>query len=66
LQLVNALIAAHKDFDLLVLPNRSHGLIDLTAPSGPGPRTMDPYFIRRLWDFFVTHLMRVDPQPPGD
>ena len=52
LQLVNALIAANKDFDLLILPNRAHGF------------GRDPYFIRRRWDFFVRHLLGVEP-PAG-
>jgi dipeptidyl aminopeptidase/acylaminoacyl peptidase len=37
LQVVDALIAANKDFDLLILPNRPHGC------------TSDPYFVRRRW-----------------
>jgi len=46
------LIAANKDFDLLLLPNRPHGC------------TSDPYFVRRRWDYFVRHLLGVDP-PAG-
>ncbi len=52
LQVVDALIAANKDFDLLLLPNRPHGC------------TSDPYFVRRRWDYFVRHLLGVDP-PAG-
>ena len=52
LQLVNALVAANKDFDLLILPNRTHGF------------GRDPYFVRRRWDFFVRHLLSVEP-PAG-
>jgi dipeptidyl aminopeptidase/acylaminoacyl peptidase len=52
LQLVDALIAANKDFDLLILPNRAHDY-----------RT-DPYFNRRLWDYFAEHLLGLDP-PAG-
>jgi dipeptidyl aminopeptidase/acylaminoacyl peptidase len=37
LQVANALIAANKDFDLLLLPNRNH----LTS-------LLDPYALRRL------------------
>lgn len=48
-RVVDALIAANKDFDLLVLPNRNHGL------SG------DPYFIRRKWDYLVRHLLNETP-----
>lgn len=44
MRVVDALIRANKDFDLLVLPNRNHGC------------TSDPYFIRRRWDYFVQHL----------
>ncbi|MBS0421402.1 MAG: DPP IV N-terminal domain-containing protein [Proteobacteria bacterium] len=60
LQLVDALIAANKNFDLLVLPNRDHQLINL----GKGPeaqRRMDPYFLRRRWDYFVKYLLGVEP-----
>lgn len=48
LQLVDALVKANKDFDLLILPNRNHGL-------GNG------YFVRRRWDYFVRHLLGVEP-----
>jgi dipeptidyl aminopeptidase/acylaminoacyl peptidase len=51
LQVVDALIEANKDFDLLIVPNRFHGL-----PS--------PYVTRRRWDFFVQHLLGVEP-PAG-
>jgi dipeptidyl aminopeptidase/acylaminoacyl peptidase len=49
LQLVDALIKANKDFDLLVLPNRNHG------------HATDPYFTRRRWDYFVKNLLGVEP-----
>jgi dienelactone hydrolase len=49
LALVDALIKADKDFDLLILPNRDH---DFSA---------DTYFIRRRWDYFVQHLLGVPP-----
>ncbi|MGH9659637.1 MAG: alpha/beta hydrolase family protein, partial [Bryobacteraceae bacterium] len=49
MQLVDALIKANKDFDLLIMPGENHG-------SG-GHR----YFIRRRWDFFVRHLLGVEP-----
>jgi dipeptidyl aminopeptidase/acylaminoacyl peptidase len=52
LQVVDALISANKDFDLLILPNRPHGC------------TSDPYFVRRRWDYFVQHLLGLDP-PAG-
>jgi Prolyl oligopeptidase family/Dipeptidyl peptidase IV (DPP IV) N-terminal region len=48
LRLVDALIKAGKDFDLLVVPN---------APHGNG----GPYGDRRRHDFFVRHLLGVEP-----
>ena len=48
LQLVDALIKANKDFDLLIIPNRDHGL-------GNG------YFVRKRWDYFVKNLLGVEP-----
>ena len=44
-----ALIAANKDFDLLLLPNRTHGF------------SSEPYMMRRRWDYFVKHLMGAEP-----
>jgi len=49
LRLVHALIAANKDFDLLLIPDANH----LAWQS--------PYFIRRKWDYFVTHLLGETP-----
>lgn len=60
LQLVDALIAANKDFDLLILPNRNHELVDLAAGKAAS-RRVDPYFLRRRWDYFVRHLMGAEP-----
>ncbi len=51
MQLVDALIKANKDFDLLILPNRNHG------------GAADPYFIRRRWDYLVQNLLGVTPPP---
>jgi dipeptidyl aminopeptidase/acylaminoacyl peptidase len=48
LQLVDALVKANKDFDLLLLPDRGHD-------QGNG------YFVRRLWDYFVRNLAGVEP-----
>ena len=48
LLVVDALIAANKDFDLLLLPNRGHGL-------------GEPYMMRRRWDYFVRHLLGAQP-----
>jgi dipeptidyl-peptidase 4 len=50
LQLVDALIKANKDFDLLILPGENHGI------------GASQYFIRRRWDFFVRHLLGVEPR----
>lgn len=52
LKVVDALIKAGKDFDLLVLPNRNHAY------------NADPYFVRRRWDYFVRHLLGQEP-PAG-
>jgi len=52
LLLVQALIDADKDFDLLVLPNAGHGF---------GNRR---YFMKRRWDYFVEHL--IGARPPSD
>ena len=56
IQLVDALVDANRDFDLLVLPNRNH---DYAATWGTWYE--DPYFTRRRWDYFVEHLMGVQP-----
>jgi dipeptidyl-peptidase-4 len=45
LLLVDALIKANKDFDLLLIPNAAHGY---------GPATQ--YMTRRRWDYFVRYL----------
>jgi len=50
LLVVDALIKANKDFDLLMLPNQGHGF---GAASN--------YMMRRRWDYFVKHLLGVDP-----
>jgi dipeptidyl aminopeptidase/acylaminoacyl peptidase len=49
IKVVDELIKANKDFDLLIMPNRHHFMME------------DPYFIRRRWDYFVDHL--TDDQP---
>jgi len=49
LLVVDALIAANKDFDLLLLPNRRHGFGN------------EPYMMRRRWDYFVRHLLGAEP-----
>ena len=50
LLVVNALIKANKDFDLLVLPNQHHGY---------GAQSY--YMMRRRWDYFVRYLLGVEP-----
>jgi len=68
LLVVDALIKANKDFDLLLFPYQAHGFgVD------------GPYMMRRRWDYFVKHLLGVEPpkeykmqpspapgRPPGD
>jgi len=52
LLVVDALIKANKDFDLLIIPNARHGY---------GSASL--YMTRRRWDYFVRHLMGVEPPP---
>jgi dipeptidyl aminopeptidase/acylaminoacyl peptidase len=60
LLVVNELIKANKDFDLLLLPNRRHGFGN------------EPYMVRRRWDYFVRYLLGAEPpreyqlKPPPD
>jgi dipeptidyl-peptidase 4 len=49
LLLVNELIKANKDFDLLLLPNRNHNFGN------------EPYMVRRRWDYFVKNLLGAEP-----
>jgi len=49
LLVVNELIKANKDFDLIMFPNRGHGFAN------------EPYMVRRRWDYFVRHLLGVEP-----
>jgi dipeptidyl-peptidase-4 len=49
LLVVDELIKANKDFDLLMLPNRGHGF------------GSEPYMVRRRWDYFVRHLLGAEP-----
>jgi len=47
---MDALIKANKDFDLILLPHQRHGFgVD------------GPYVMRRRWDYFVRHLLGVEP-----
>jgi dipeptidyl aminopeptidase/acylaminoacyl peptidase len=50
MQVVNALVKANKDFDLVVIPGAGHGAGET------------PYGIRRRQDFFVRHLLGVEPR----
>jgi len=45
--LIESLYKANKDPDMVLLPNHSH--------------LMDTYFVRRGWDYFVKHLLNLDP-----
>lgn len=50
MQVVDALIKADKDFELIVFPNADHGVGE------------SPYGNRRRRDFFVRHLLGVEPR----
>lgn len=54
LLVVQELIKANKDFDLLLFPNSRHGY-----------RYRD-YMTRRRWDYFVTHLLGTTPPKEFD
>jgi dipeptidyl aminopeptidase/acylaminoacyl peptidase len=47
---VDALIKANKDFDLIIIPNAHHGY---------GPASS--YMMRRRWDYFVKNLLGAEP-----
>jgi dipeptidyl aminopeptidase/acylaminoacyl peptidase len=47
---VDALIKANKDFDLLIFPNAGHGY-----------GTDSNYMMRRRWDYFIKHLLGAEP-----
>lgn len=49
LVVVEALMAANKDFDMLMLPNRGHGF------------AREPFMMRKRWDYFVQHLLGQTP-----
>jgi dipeptidyl aminopeptidase/acylaminoacyl peptidase len=47
---VDALVKANKDFDLIILPHQRHGFgVD------------NNYMMRRRWDYFVKHLLGAEP-----
>ncbi|MFD3685675.1 DPP IV N-terminal domain-containing protein [Nocardiopsis sp. NPDC058631] len=50
MRLVDALIDADRDFDLLIVPNADHSLL-----------ARQRYWWRRRWDYFVRHLMGETP-----
>ena len=50
LLVVDELIKANKDFDLIIFPNKRHGFGDQSN-----------YFMRRKWDYFVKHLKGLNP-----
>jgi len=50
LLVVDALIKANKDFDLLMLPNQRHGY-----------GNAGNYMTRRRWDYFVRYLLGAEP-----
>jgi dipeptidyl aminopeptidase/acylaminoacyl peptidase len=47
---VDALVRANKDFELIIFPNAGHGY----GAAGN-------YMMRRRWDFFVRHLLNATP-----
>jgi dipeptidyl aminopeptidase/acylaminoacyl peptidase len=61
LLVVDALIKANKDFDLIMIPNAHHGYGEAST-----------YMMRRRWDYFVRNLMGAEPpknyamKPPKD
>jgi len=55
LQLVDGLIRANKDFELLIVPNAGHGALILNR-----------YALRRSWDFLVRNLLHAEPPPEYD
>jgi dipeptidyl-peptidase 4 len=50
LRLVDALMTANKDFDLVIIPNADHRA-----------DAHQPYWLRRRWDYFVRHLHGQEP-----
>jgi dipeptidyl aminopeptidase/acylaminoacyl peptidase len=50
LQVADALIQAGKEFDLLIVPRMNHGGLSSSA-----------LYRRKLWDYFVRHLLGLEP-----
>jgi dipeptidyl-peptidase 4 len=52
LALVDALVRSDRDFELVIIPGASHAC------------DTHPYYVRRVWDFFVRELLgRMPPSP---
>ena len=49
LLVADRLIAANKDFDMILFPNRGHGFAN------------EPYMMRKRWDYFVKNLLGAEP-----
>ena len=49
IQVIDALMKANKNYDLLIVPNGSHAM------------STNMYFRRRRWDYFVQHLLGITP-----
>ena len=47
---VEELIKANKDFDMIMFPNKRHGYGNMTN-----------YMTRKRWDYWVTHLLDMEP-----
>lgn len=52
MRVVDQLIKNDKPFDMLIMPNVNHGI------------QSNPYFTKRLWDYFVVNMK--NEQPPAD
>jgi dipeptidyl-peptidase-4 len=52
LSLVDALVRANRNFDLLILPNADHRVL-----------VTHGYAVRKAWDYFVRHLLEQTPPP---
>lgn len=67
MRLVDALIAANKDFEMLVIPFTNHGFFDSRWGYPAVEKYLSqshPYFVRRRWDHFVKSLLGAEP-PAG-
>jgi dipeptidyl aminopeptidase/acylaminoacyl peptidase len=63
IQLIDALIKAGKDVDMLVIPNANHAFADLgqNGKDTQGTAANNLFFLRKRWDYFVRHLLGVEP-----